>query len=120
MENQKVLKPKVITKIESGNLKENFKFLMNKNIYYSISFLTLVISLVILLVPFTSVSSNNPGEFRYCRYRLSVYEFWHIESDGEGYVESDTYFGKIKLERKIGGPLEYFGLKEIEDGKVEK
>lgn len=78
-------------------------------------FLGLIIIFIILCVPFTNVRGNKPGEYQYCRYRLAVYEFWYIEAEGEGYPEeSDTFIGKIILEKKIGGPLEYFGLKDIQ------
>ena len=47
--------------------------------------------------------------------------FYRIESEGEGYnpSDSDTYFGSIILQKKIGGPLEYFGLKKIKKSTKE-
>lgn len=56
-------------------------------------------------------------EYNYnCKYRLRVYNCRPIESEGEGYdySDSDTFFFSIILDEKIGGPLEYFGLKKIE------
>ena len=82
--------------------------------------ISVVILLIILFFPFTNVDHNTEGEFQYCRYRLAVYKFWYIESEGEGYDESDsdTFIGNIILEEKIGGPLEYFGLKEIKKDSI--
>lgn len=94
---------------------------MNKKIKYVALFLSLITFLIVWFIPFTNVPSNREGEYRYCRYRLAVYEFYRIESEGEGYnpSDSDTYFGSIILEKKIGGPLEYFGLKKIKKSTKE-
>lgn len=72
---------------------------------------------VIYFVPFTNVSYNKEGEFQYCRYRLAVYEFSFYESDVSPH--SDTYIGKIIFKKKIGGILEYFGVKKITSEKHE-
>ena len=85
---------------------------MKKKIKYFV-FITTILILTILFIPFTNVPYNSEGKYQYCRYRLSVYEFWYIESEGEGYGKSDTYIGNIILKKKIGGPLEYFGIKKI-------
>ena len=88
---------------------------MNKKTKLIILLLSLITLIIIWFVPFTSVSQNTEGEYQYCRYRFAVYEYYRIESEGEGYdpADSDTFFGTIILEKKIGGPLEYFGLKKI-------
>jgi hypothetical protein len=76
----------------------------------------ILIIFVIYFVPFTSVNQNTV-EYQYCRYRLAVYEFWYIESEGEGEGTSDVFGCSIRFVKKIGGPLEYFGFREIEKGK---
>ena len=83
-------------------------------------FIMFTIILAIIFVPFPNTNSNVEGKYQYCRYRLSVYTFWYIESEGEGYDNSasDTFIGSIILEKKIGGPLEYFGLKEIKKDSI--
>ncbi|MFN7674990.1 hypothetical protein [Flavobacterium sp.] len=78
-----------------------------------------IVVFVIMFVPFV----NTSDEYHiYCRYRLAVYVCWPIDSEGEGYNESDsdTFIGNIILEEKIGGPLEYFGLKEIKKDSINK
>lgn len=69
--------------------------------------------LIIFFIPFTNVSSNQEGAYQYCRYRFAVYEFYYIEAEGEGYGPSDIFLFNITLGKKIGGPLEYLGLKKI-------
>lgn len=88
---------------------------MKKTGYYSIAACIAISLAVIGFVPFTNHSSNKEGEQMYCRYRLNVYTCRYIESEGEGNhsTESDTFFGNLILEKKIGGPMEYFGLRRI-------
>jgi hypothetical protein len=77
----------------------------------------LMVVFVIMFVPFV----NSSDEYNiYCRYRFAVYVCWPIDSDGEGYDESDsdTFIGNIILKEKIGGPLEYFGLKKINKDSI--
>lgn len=99
-----------------GNIK------MKKKVNIFGLFIVFTIILVITFVPFPNTNSNIEGKYQYCRYRLSVYRFWYIESEGEGYdnSDSDTYIGSIVLEKKIGGPLEYFGLRKIKYDTVKK
>lgn len=66
---------------------------------------------IIWFIPFTYTTKDGND---YCRYRFAIYSCMRIESEGEGYGPSDTYFGSLILEKKVGGMLEYFGLKEIE------
>lgn len=86
---------------------------MKRKILRILTSIIAVILLVIFFVPFPNVSHNTEGKFQYCRYRLAVYKFSYIEAEGEGYGKSDTYIHGINFREKIGGPLEYFGLKEI-------
>lgn len=53
----------------------------------------------------------------FCRYRFAIYECWICESEGEG-CTSDFYLFNVELSEKIGGPLEYFGIKEIEKDSI--
>ena len=71
---------------------------------------------VIIFFPFVIVKSKY--EY-YCKYRLSVYKCWICDSDGEG-CYSDFFYFNIELGEKIGGPLEYFGLKKIEKDTKKK
>jgi len=88
-------------------VKKKFKYLI-------VSFIV-ISSFTVWFVPFTNFKYNSGDQYQYCRYRLAVYECWRIESEGEGYdsSDSDVYFGALILEKKIGGPLEYFGIKKI-------
>lgn len=88
---------------------------MKRKINYIIVPVILLFFMIFWFIPFTNVSHNVEGKFQYCRYRFAVYEFHYIESEGEGENLSDTYIGKIKFEKKIGGILEYLGLKQIEN-----
>ena len=83
---------------------------MKRKIRYFVLLLLLTF-LVIWFIPFTNGSSNAEGEFKYCRYRLAVYEFYYYDSDVSPH--SDTYIGKIIFTKKIGGSLEYFGIKKV-------
>lgn len=87
------------------------KNIIIKNIKIIIIIMMFLSFLTIYFVPFTNVNNDREGEFRYCRYRLAVYEFYFYGSDES--PRSDTYIGNIIFTKKIGGPLEYFGLKEI-------
>jgi len=71
---------------------------------------------IIWFIPFTNFKANSAFQYQYCRYRLAVYECRRIESEGEGYnqYDSDTYFSNLILGKKIGGPLEYLGIKKIQ------
>ena len=94
---------------------------MNKKTKVIILLLSIIAFGVIWFIPFTNANQNKEGEYQYCRYRFAVYEFYRIESEGEGYnpSDSDTYFGSIILQKKIGGLLEYFGLKKIKESTKE-
>lgn len=74
----------------------------------------LLIFFVIFFIPFVN-SSDELNHF--CRYRFAIYECWICESEGEG-CTSDFYFFNIELGKKIRGPFEYFGLKEIEKDTI--
>ena len=91
---------------------------MKKKIILIITFIVLLNFIILWFVPLTNVSHNAEGKFQYFRYRFAVYEFKYIESEGEGENISDTYFGNIKFEKKIGGILEYFRLKKIKNNNT--
>lgn len=93
---------------------------MKKKVKLIILSLCSITFLIVWFIPFTNADYNKKGEYRYCRYRMAVYEFCYIEAEGEGYGESDTYIGNIDLTKKIGGPLEYFGFKRIEKPTIRK
>ena len=73
-----------------------------------------IFSFVIMFFPFVNVNVKN--EY-YCKYRLSVYKCWVCDSEGEG-CYSDFFYLNVQLGKKIGGPLEYFGLKEIKKDSI--
>ncbi len=73
--------------------------------------------LIICFIPFSFYDKD--GQRQYCRYRLGVYEAFWDETDLYDPHSSDyIFFFNIKLNNKIGGPLEYFGLKEIENDTI--
>jgi hypothetical protein len=75
-----------------------------------------IVVFVIMFVPFVNASD----EYHiYCRYRFAIYECWICESEGEG-CTSDFYLFNVELGEKNGGPLEYFGIKEIEIDSINK
>ena len=86
----------------------------SKFLYWSISISFLFAFLIVYFVPFTTLRKNSPRLEGICKYRFAVYEFYFIEAEGEGYGPSDVLFFQIVLTKKIGGPLEYFGLMKIE------
>jgi hypothetical protein len=93
---------------------------MSTNRKYKSKFLSRLIGITLLLaflifffVPFTTHRKNSLRLEGICKYRFAVYEFYFIEAEGEGY-ESNVLFFQIFLTKKIGGPLEYFGLKKID------
>lgn len=77
--------------------------------------LSVIVLVIIFFVPFPNVSHNTEGAKQYCYYRLAVYKFYYIEAEGEGYGESETVLYNIDLTEKVGGPLEYFGLKRVKN-----
>lgn len=86
----------------------------SKFLYWSISISVLFAFLIVFFVPFTSLRKKSPRLEGICKYRFAVYEFYFIEAEGEGYGNSDVPFFQIALKKKIGGPLEYFGLKKFD------
>lgn len=83
-----------------------------KKIVTYVSLFILISFAIIWFVPF-SYTAKDGNE--YCRYQFAVYSCTSIESEGEGYGTSDTYIRSFILEEKVGGSLEYFGLKEIKN-----
>lgn len=78
-----------------------------------ITYVLLFILTSLVTIWFIPFSYTTKDGNEYCRYQFAVYSCMRIESEGEGYGSSDTYFGSLILEKKVGGILEYFGLKEI-------
>ena len=76
-----------------------------------------IVFLIFLIITFIPVVDTTNSSDYYCRYRFAVYECWICDSEGEG-CYSDFFFLNIELGKKIGGPLEYFGLKEIKKDSI--
>jgi hypothetical protein len=89
---------------------------MKKKIRTFVITIIFLIFLVITFIPF--VDSTDDFHY-YCRYRFAVYECWICDSEGEG-CYSDFFFFNVELGEKIGGPLEYFELKEIKNDTIKK
>lgn len=76
------------------------------------------IILLIFFVIFFILFVNSTDELNhFCRYRFAIYECWICESEGEG-CTSDFSLFNVELGEKIGGPLEYLGIKEIEKDSI--
>ena len=87
---------------------------MKKEVRLFLISIILLIFFVIFFIPFV----NSTDDFHhYCRYRFAVYECSICDSEGEG-CYSDFFFFNVELGKKIGGPLEYFGLKEIKKDSI--
>jgi hypothetical protein len=86
---------------------------------FSVNILTISV-LIMFFIPFTNVNHNTENSKQYCKYRFAVYEFSFIESEGESERKSDIAFFQIHLGTKVGGILEYFGLKKIDKGSCQQ
>lgn len=92
---------------------------MRKKIKIFIIIAILFFVLVIMFIPFCFYDKNS--QTQYCKYRLGVYSaFWDETDIYEEHSEDDIFFFNIILYDKIGGPLEYFGLKEIKKDSTNK
>jgi hypothetical protein len=89
---------------------------MRKKIKIFIIIAILFFVFVIMFIPFVN-STDELNHF--CRYRFAIYECWICESEGEG-CTSGFYLFNVELGEKIGGPLEYFGIKEIKKNSFNK
>lgn len=92
---------------------------MRKKIKIFIIIAILFFVFVIMFIPFCFYDQD--GQRQYCKYRLGVYSaFWDETDLYDEHSEDDIFFFNIELNDKIGGPLEYFGLKEIKKDSINK
>ena len=90
---------------------------MRKKIKFFIIIIILFFLLLIMFFPFCFYDED--GQRQYCKYRLGVYTaFWDETDIHEEHSDDHIFFFNIKLNDKIGGPLEYFGIKEIKKDSI--